>query len=156
MKVFNPFHSVVEELLRQFNGNVIAVALFGSTARGEAKPTSDLDFLVVLSGSPASPDRRSQVYRCIHNAVTSDGVSRDVTALDMDEKSILDEDAEITPLMLNVVADAVILYDPKGELRSFVDRVKKVIQLAGLERYAVRDGKYGWKPKDGILRKVEA
>jgi predicted nucleotidyltransferase len=155
MNVLSPFHSAVEELRREFKGGLIAVALFGSRARGEAKPTSDLDFLVILYGIPTGLDRRIQVYRCIHRAVTADGVPRDVTVLDIDERFILDEDAEITPLILNVVADAVILYDPKGELHSFVNRVKKIIQLAGLERYVVKGGKYGWKPKDGILRKVE-
>jgi hypothetical protein len=145
----------VDELQREFKDGLVAVALFGSTARGEAKPRSDLDFLVVLSGGRGA-DRRAKVYRCIHTAVTADGVSRDITLLDMDEAFLLDQDAEITPLILNVVADAVILYDPKGELVSFVNRVKKIIQLAGLERYAVKGGKYGWKAKDGILQKVEA
>ena len=54
------------------------------------------------------------------------------------------------------MAEAVILYDTKRELLSFVNRIKRIIELGGLGRYAVKGGKCGWKPRDGILRKVEA
>lgn len=156
LDVLNTFQSVVAALGQEFQRDLVAVALFGSTARREAGPRSDLDFLVVLSHVPRGIERRSHVYQSIHKAVAVDGVSRDVTVLDVDERYIVNEEAVVTPLILNVAADAVILYDPKGELLSFVNRVKRIVEVAGLERYSVGGGKYGWKPRDGLLREVEA
>lgn len=150
------FESVVGGLKREFGECLVAVALFGSTAREEAGAESDLDFLVVLRGVPKDVERRSRVYKCIHRVVTADGVARDVTVLDLDEGFIVDGDVEITPLILNVAADAIVLYDPDEKLRVFFDRVKKIVELAGLQRYSTKDGKHGWRPKDGVLRRVEA
>ncbi len=130
--------------------------MFGSVARGEADERSDLDFLVVLRGIPKSLERRYQVYKPIHDATIQTGRGRDITVIDLDDEFIRNEDVEITPLMLNVASDATVLYDREGELASFLERVRKLIEIAGLERYKTKDGKYGWKPKHGVLRIVEA
>lgn len=148
---------VVENLQNRFSDHLVAVALFGSAARGETGERSDLDFLVVLRGIPKNLERRYQVYKPIHDAVTMQSRRMtDITVIDLDEEFIKDEDVEITPLMLNIAADAIILYDPEGRLASFIERVRRLIQVAGLERYRTKDGKYGWKPRDGVLRAVEA
>ena len=148
---------VVKNLRGRFSDHLVAVALFGSAARGEAVERSDLDFLVVLRGIPKSLERRYQVYKPIHDAVAMQSRQvRDTTVIDLDEEFIKDEDVEITPMMLNIAADAIILYDPEGRLASFIERVRRLIQVAGLERYRTKDGKYGWKPRDGVLRAVEA
>jgi predicted nucleotidyltransferase len=52
---------VVENLRDRFSDHLVAVALFGSAARGEAGERSDLDFLVVLRGIPKNLERRCQV-----------------------------------------------------------------------------------------------
>jgi hypothetical protein len=39
--------------------------------------------------------------------------------MDLDEEFITDQDAEITSPMLNITADARIVYDPDGKLASF-------------------------------------
>lgn len=149
--------AVVKNLCERFSGQLVAVALFGSAAREEAAERSDLDFLVVLRGIPKNLQRRYQVYKPIHDAVTMHSSRpRDVTVIDLDQEFITDKDAEITPLMLNIASDAIVLYDPEGKLGSFLESVNRLIHLAGLERYRTKDGKYGWKPKDGILRAVEA
>jgi predicted nucleotidyltransferase len=136
---------------------LVAVALFGSAAREEATEGSDLDFLVVLRGVPKSLERRYEVYRPIRDALTMQSRKiRGITAIDLDEEFINDEDAEVTPLMLNIASDAAILYDPEGELSTFLRRVRRLIKVAGLQRYRTRDGKYGWRPKQGILQIIEA
>ena len=155
MVLSSSFDPVVTELKKEFDDNLVAVALFGSVARGEAKPRSDLDFLVILTDKTRDRDRLCRVYQCIHRIVTADGVSRDVTVLESDEDFIVSNDTEVTPLILNIAADAIILHDPKHKLSSFIDKVKKIIDLAGLERYKVETGEYGWKPKDGVLHEVE-
>ncbi len=149
--------SVIENLGNRFSDRLVAVALFGSAARNEAKERSDLDFLVVLRGIPKTLQRRYQVYKPIHDTLTAQSShTRDITVIDLDEDFITNEDAEITSLMLNIATDAAILYDPEGKLASFLERVRRLIRAAGLERYRTKDGRYGWKPKDGVLRAVEA
>jgi len=148
--------SVVKKLRERFADNLVAVALFGSAARGEAGQRSDLDFLVVLCGIPKTLQRRYEVYKPIHDAVAQFGPARDVTVIDLDEEFITDQDVEITSLMLNVTADASILYDRDGKLASFFGHVRRLVDAAGLERYRTKEGKYGWKPRDGVLRAVEA
>ncbi len=149
--------AVVENLRKRFSDSLVAVALFGSAARNEAKERSDFDFLVILRGIPKSLERRYQVYRPIHDALTAQSSrTTDITVIDLDEEFITDENAEITSLMLNIASDAAILYDPEGKLASFLEGVRRLIRAAGLERYRTKDGKYGWKPKEGVLRPVEA
>lgn len=148
--------AVIKNLHDKFVDHLVAVALFGSAARGEAGERSDLDFLVVLRGIPKTLQRRYEVYKPIHDAVTTQfGRTSDVTVIDLDEEFIENDDVEITSLMLNIASDANVIYDPDGKLASFLARVRKLIDAAGLERYRTRDGKYGWKPKDGVLRAVE-
>lgn len=150
------FQAVVKNLHDKLMDHLVAVAVFGSTARGEAGERSDLDFLVVLRGIPKTLQRRYEVYKPIHDAVTmQSGRTRDVTVIDLDEEYI-DDDVEITSLMLNIASEAQIIHDPEGKLASFLTRVRKLVDAAGLERYRTRDGKYGWKPKDGVLRAAEA
>jgi len=135
---------------------LVAVALFGSAARGEAAEGSDLDFLVVLREVPKSLERRYEVYRPIRDALTMKPRRvRDITAIDIDEEFINDENVEITPLMLNIASDASILYDPKGQLASFLQRIQRLIEVGGLERYRTKDGKYGWRPKRGVHQIIE-
>jgi len=147
---------VVDKLRERFSEHLVAMALFGSAARGEATERSDLDFLVILRGIPKSLERRREVYKPIRDAVAGQhNQVKDITVIDVDEEFIKDEDAEITSLMLNIAADAVILYDPKGELATFLRSVHRLIEAAGLERYRTSDGSYGWKPRQGILQTVE-
>ena len=44
---------------QQFDGQVVSVLLFGSRARGEAQPDSDMDVVVLMS--EASPETRKAI-----------------------------------------------------------------------------------------------
>ena len=46
-----------DELLRKVKDNVRCIVVFGSRARGDWKPSSDLDVLVVLKAAPKSFER---------------------------------------------------------------------------------------------------
>lgn len=49
----------VERVRQQFDGQLVSIVLFGSRARGEAKPDSDMDVLVVMSS--ADPEVRKRI-----------------------------------------------------------------------------------------------
>ena len=137
-----------ENLVKRLGDRVVAVALFGSRARGEASEKSDFDFFVVVRDFDER-DRRFKIYHCLHSVV-----KRDVTVIDVDEDEFFREDLKIDSLLLNIIWDSVILYDPTGRLRELFERVKGAVKDK-LERYRTRDGKYGWKPKSGELGVIE-
>jgi predicted nucleotidyltransferase len=137
-----------ENLVKRLGDRVVAVALFGSRARGEASERSDFDFFVVVRDFDEK-NRRFKIYHCLHSVV-----KRDVTVIDVDEDELFREDLKIDSLLLNIIWDSVILYDPTGRLRELFERVKGAVKDK-LERYRTRDGKYGWKPKSGELSVIE-
>ena len=56
----SPDFSLAEEykrrVVRAFHGRVAKVVLYGSRARGDARPDSDWDIAVFLTGEPSSDD----------------------------------------------------------------------------------------------------
>ncbi|MFQ6076896.1 MAG: nucleotidyltransferase domain-containing protein [Candidatus Bathyarchaeia archaeon] len=132
----------VRSLLDRFGDKVVAVSLFGSSARGEAGEKSDIDVFIVVRDIPWGLGRRRELYDAVYRGL-SGGV--DVTVIDVDGGELLNKDLEVTPLLLNIAWDSRILYDPEGRLSRLFMEVRKAVEREGLERYRTPDGKYGWK-----------
>jgi len=130
---------LAEELRDEFLG----LALFGSWARGEADEKSDVDVLVVLR-SIGGFDVRGRIY-----GILSGKVRKPLTLIDIRVDEVLDKEYEVTPLMLNILYDAVVIYDPQDILRKLIEDCRVLINKANLERYRLPDGKYGWRRIDG-------
>lgn len=62
-----------------------------------------------------------------------------------------DEIRDVTPLLINIAHDAVILFDREKYLEKLFERIREAVRKAGLVPYRTRDGKIGWKTK----RKLE-
>lgn len=136
-------------LVKELGDKIVAVALFGSWARNEASDRSDVDFFVVVKDFK-NGNRRFKIYHCLRSAL-----KRDVTIVDVEDSALFREDLTITPLLLNIAWDSVILYDPSGKLKGLFERIKNAVKDK-LERYKTKDGKYGWKPKTKEFTVIEA
>lgn len=132
-----------DELTSSLGDEFIGLMLFGSWARGEAKADSDVDLLIVLR-SMGGMDTRSRIYKTL-----SKHVRRPITLIDMRLERLLDEELELTPLLINVLADGIIVRDDEGYLRDFLERGRRLLEEAELVRYRTPDGKYGWRRRDG-------
>jgi predicted nucleotidyltransferase len=131
----------VKSLLNRFGDDLEAVVLFGSSARGEASELSDLDFFVVVQGLPRELlERRRVVYDALTPVAKKFRVSIGVIETDKEELG-----KTITPLLLNIAHDGVILYDREGNVVSLFERLREALKRAGFVRYRTQDGKYGWK-----------
>ncbi|ABL78398.1 nucleotidyltransferase domain-containing protein [Thermofilum pendens] len=134
---------------------VKAVLVFGSVARGEQGERSDLDLLVLHEGCAIEDPvaRRRYFYALLREAVGD--LFEDLTVLDMELKRFL-EPGEVSPLLLNVYWDAVVVYDATGLVEGFLRRAREGIVRSGLRR--VKDGKaYRWilpKPA-GVVRVLD-
>jgi len=65
----NPDNRILEDLIRQVVAAVhpLQIILFGSAARGEMRPGSDLDTLVVMPEGAHRRRTAQQLYRSINN-----------------------------------------------------------------------------------------
>ncbi|RLF09694.1 MAG: hypothetical protein DRJ98_07710 [Thermoprotei archaeon] len=133
------------------NSFIAGVILFGSTARREAKQgKSDLDLLVLWEGLDSSVSER---YVKLYELATRYFPFKSLTVVDMEYRRFINP-CKLTPLLLNIIWDAAVLYDKHGKLEAFLSEAKKRFIKVGLVR--VKKGRfYYWKlPKPGV--KVEA
>ncbi len=121
---------------------VKAVLLFGSIARGEANEYSDVDLLILHSDLPIIDlvERRRYLYRLIIERLGD--VFDSITLIDMSLDEFLKPDV-VTPLLLNIYVDAVVILDRVGVIEGFLSNVRRKVVEVGLKK--VKDGKaYYW------------
>lgn len=97
---------VVQALIAAFGARLKTVVLFGSYARGEARPESDHDLLVVIDGLPLEPVARQRLVRHALLPV----LDRLPDFVSLVAKTPQDVAANLTPLLLDVCVDGVCLY----------------------------------------------
>jgi len=126
------------ELLRGALGeNLVSAILFGSVARGEAGPDSDIDLLIV--GEEFPPGRFSRL-RLLEEAdskfepelgrLRSQGLHPRLARL----LKTRAEAARLVPLYLDLTEDARLLYDRDGSFQSVLKRLRASLQRLGAER----------------------
>ena len=151
MGLFEITTRCVERIVLE-NEFIVGVILFGSVARGEESGRSDVDLLILWEGLDVDVRKRHvYVYRVVSRYFPS---FVRLTVLDMEYSRFLNV-RKLTPLLLNIICDGVILYDKYGLLEDFLIRVRRELKAKGLER--VKLGKYYyWKlPKPGAKVELE-
>lgn len=152
-KLKEPYKSLllrlVEALKESFGNALVSVAVFGSVARGEAGRDSDVDLLVVAEGLPNSKLRRQDIFMEVEEKLEPDVEEAGKEGYHIEFSPVLrtpGEVARLPPLLLDMVEDAVILYDKGGFLRGLLDQLRRRLEELGAER--VRCGKlWYWRLK---------
>lgn len=139
---------------RQILGtDLVAVALFGSAARGDFKPGSDLDLFVVHDG-----DRR-HIHRILLEVALDlrrcpEGASLREQDLPSEPYPILvsrERLASETPWILLDVADhGIILYDPVAVLEQKLASLRRRLQELGSRKVTLPDGTWYWLLKPDL------
>ncbi len=118
---------VVEALCGGLGPDLVALALFGSRARGEAAPESDWDLLVIAEHLPERPLERH--FRL--KALLPEAWRAQVAIL---AKTPAEFEARLPALYLDIALDAIVLYDPRSYLQPRLEYVKALIRHLGLHR----------------------
>jgi len=119
---------------QQFYGDrLVSVAIFGSVGRGTPRPDSDIDALIVADGLPNGRLRRMDEFRAIEDALAPALAKTRSIGWHVELSPVLKTPAEIlhgSPLLLDIVDDARILYDRESFFRralaQFRSRLKKL------------------------------
>ncbi len=99
------------EVLREIIARVVQIAhpqrliLFGSAARGEMGPDSDVDLLVVVQGSVHRRDLAGKIYRNLH------GVPVPVDIVVVTENDIREFGHKIGTVLYPALKEGVVVYE---------------------------------------------
>lgn len=126
-----------DALAESMGESLVSVVLFGSTARGEAGPVSDIDLLIVAENLPASRLVRQGVLRQADARIEDDLRRLRQEGVLTDVRPILKTPTEAqrtTPLYLDLVEDARILFDRDGFFSGILERLRQSLRALGARR----------------------
>jgi predicted nucleotidyltransferase len=127
MDVATLIDAMAPALTAAFGDTLLAVGLFGSRARGDARPDSDLDIYAVVRDLPADPFARATAL--------ARAQPRQVDyAVNLLARAPEEFEAEITPLHLDLAIDLRILFERSCYLSRRLAVIRDRIREAGLYR----------------------
>jgi uncharacterized protein len=135
---------IVSGLREGLGDDLLAVVLFGSRARGEAREVSDWDFLVVARDLPERTLERA--FR----------LKKMLPPLHRGEARLLAKTPEeftagLPDLYLDIALDGVILHDTDGYMTERLEFLRTLIRRKGLRRE--KDGRdliWSWEEPPGL------
>lgn len=129
----------VEVLRDTFRDDFKALAVFGSAAREEETEYSDIDLFVIIQNIPQSHFQRSALF----SRISTLNFKRRVLILAKTEQEFK---FYFPSLYLDLGLDGQILYDPNDFLKVRFEKIRELIEQAGLLRRRV-DGNFIWEFK---------
>lgn len=144
--------SLMELLHKSLRDNLVSVVVYGSVARGSARKDSDIDILIVAENLPKSRMERQRMFLEIEsslepliNELWDRGFYVDFSPLILSRE----EASKIRPIYLDMVEDAIILYDKEGFFGNILERLKRRLKELGARREWIGN-KWYWILKPNI------
>lgn len=152
------YEPLIQEFLRllreEFGERVRSVVVFGSVARGTARPDSDVDVCLAIRDLPVSRYRRHQLlgpvlerlrHSAEYEALIRCGYTPDVAAILYTPEEI----QETKPIFLDLVEEGVLVHDD-GTVRAKFDQLRARMKTLGSRKIVLDDGTYYWLLKPGL------
>ncbi len=138
-----------------FSDRLISICLFGSVARGEAKPDSDIDILIVADGFPIDIGMRIKETNYIHECLKK---SKAYISLRKSNMSGLISDIFFTPeeikghppILLDIIDDGIVLYDRDSFLSNELKLLKQKLESQKARKVKTEKGHF-WILKPDIM-----
>jgi predicted nucleotidyltransferase len=138
-----------------FKEKLVSLVVFGSVARGNAKPTSDTDILLVAENLPKRISEKMEIMARILIKLRETPVYKELGKKGVNTwvqfYPLTPEEAKFhRPIYLDMVEDAVILVDKDGFMESIFTNLRKRLDELKARRIYLKNGTWLWDLKPDI------
>jgi predicted nucleotidyltransferase len=126
----------VSLIKQELEDNLVSIVLFGSVARGEATPHSDIDLFIVCENLPQGRMKRRFLFEDIKNKLQNDLEKLWKQEIYTDFIELIytkDEAKRFRFLYLNMLEDAIILYDKENFIKNLFNKLRYQLNILGTQ-----------------------
>ncbi|MCS7205697.1 MAG: nucleotidyltransferase domain-containing protein [Leptospiraceae bacterium] len=128
---------LIHEIQSYYKENLVSIVLFGSVARGVFRNDSDIDVLIVCEVLPRGATKRMEEFLLIEDRLENE--LRDLRKKEVwiQISPVLKTKEEVllgSPLFLDFVFDAKILYDKENFFNHYISQFKRKLEQSGAKR----------------------
>ncbi len=136
--------AAVERLRAVFGEKLVGIALYGSRARGDARPDSDVDLLMLARDLPESRQERAHL---LYETLRDISLDFDFSVYDRTPQEF---ETQFPSVYLDMGLDSIVVYDPEGYLTQKLARIREIISDVALVRERITDGEFFWDWKRSV------
>lgn len=143
---------LLSECQAAYGTRLVACAVFGSVGRGTPREGSDIDCLLVVRGLPRGRLSRVEEFLGVETRLEPALKAAEPGTPPIALSPVFKTPEEVeagSPLFLDLVEDARILYDPEGFLRAYLDRLRARLGALGARRIR-RGNAWYWELKPDL------
>ncbi len=142
-----------EAVRLHFGDRLVSVCFFGSAARCQASPESDLDALVIANALSRDVGYRFRETNPIHLTIRETDAYRQLrlkgwSACISDVFLTPEEAKSHPPILLDVADHGFVVYDSKGFLNGVLEEIRQRLRELGAKKVITKKGYY-WILKPG-------
>ncbi len=156
MSLLQRYHDLLErlvvELRAAYGPRLVACAVFGSVGRGTPRYGSDIDLLLVARDLPRGRLRRVEEFLPVEARLDPLLEAAEPGSVPIALSPVFKTPEEVeagSPLFLDLVEDARILYDPEGFLAGYLERLRARLRRLGARRIRLGSAWY-WELKPDL------
>jgi len=143
-------------LLKRLGDELIALMLYGSVARGQARPESDVDLLIILRDAcPVYYERLKpilEVQRVLKSSPEANALRQRGLAPYLSYLILSEEEARKNRyVFLDMIEEARILYDREGFFAGRLQELKERLTALGSRKVYLENGSWYWDLKPDLV-----
>jgi predicted nucleotidyltransferase len=144
---YKDFLDVILEMLKnKTNDGILSVVLYGSVARGKARPESDIDLLILYDKEKINlnkifpeiiikPRETEEYKELFEKGIYAEVSPYIVTVEELRENPLI---------LLDIMDEGIILYEKRDCFRELIKMFKEKLKELGLRKVYLEDGTYYW------------